>query len=241
MELKICHLYPDVLFGDRGNVLCLQQRLLWRGIDCTVTEVPIGTQAELSDFDLFFLGGAEDFEQNALLEDLSGKKAEDIRTAVEAGKVFLAVGSGMQLMGKYRVRGGEKTALIGAVDLYTELAAERLTGNFAFSCEAVDGGTVVGFENHAGRTYLGEGLSPLGKVLAGHGNNGEDGTEGFRYKNLFGSYCHGPLLPKNPLLADAILLTALQRKYPEAVLSPLDDRFENEAHDVMVKRLCPTR
>lgn len=242
MDLKICHLYPDVLFGDRGNVLCLKQRLLWRGINCSVTECPINSPVDFSAFDLFFIGGGEDFEQKALLADLHGEKSANICSSIEAGKVFLAIGGGMQLMGKYRVRDGEKTDFIGAVDLYTESCSDRLTGNYSFSCDAIDGSiTVVGFENHSGRTYLGEGVSPLGHVLTGHGNNDIDRTEGCRYKNFFGSYCHGPMLPKNPQLADVILLTALRQRFPEAVLSSLEDRFENEAHDHMVRRLAPAR
>lgn len=242
MELKICHLYPDVLFGERGNVICLKQRLLWRGIDCTVTRLPVGTQADLDEFDLFFLGGGEDFEQNALLQDLAVGRGEAIRVEVEAGKVFLAVGGGMQLMGKYREKDGEKTDFIGAADFYTTLDTERLTGNLLFSCAVgADSFDLVGFENHGGRSYPGADVEVLGKVVAGHGSNGQDGCEGFRYKNLFCTYCGGPILAKNPAFADFLLLTALKNRYPDAALSPLDDSFEQAAHDAMRRRLTENR
>ena len=241
MELKICHLYPDLLNanGDMGNLLCLRKRLEWRGIDCSVTELPLGANADLTDFDLFYFGGAEDYPRQLLLDDLAAGRDEAIRSAVEAGKVFLAVCGGYQLLGKsLRAVDGTEYACIGALDMRTEAQAERLTGNCMFRCTAECGeSTVIGFENHSGRTYLGEGLSPLGTVLAGLGNNGTDGTEGCRYKNVFGSYSHGPLLPKNPALADLLLLTALRLRYPDTELAPLDDEIAHKAHAVMEKRL----
>lgn len=241
MELKICHLYPDVLnlYGDRGNVICLQRRLQWRGIGCTVTELPIGETADFTDFDLFFVGGGQDFEQEVLLSDLAGGKAAEIRAAVEDEKVFLAICGGYQMLGNYYLtHTGEQCDFIGAVNLYTVGQSERMIGNYMFRCASENGGSVVvGFENHSGRTYLGEGVAPLGTVLAGHGNNGEDGTEGCRYKNVFGTYSHGPLLPKNPVLADFLLLTALRRRYPDAELSPLPDLQEQRAHSCMAVRL----
>ena len=195
MELRVCHLYPDVLnlYGDRGNVLCIKKRLEWRGIGCTVTELPIGERRPLGGFDLFFVGGGQDFEQGLLLEDLRGGKGADIRAA-----------------------------------------AERMIGNFAFETEF---GSVVGFENHSGRTRLGPNAKPLGRVLRGFGNNGEDGGEGARYKNVFGTYSHGPVLPKNPDFCDGILLAALRRRYGDAEFEPLPDRSEREAHDTVLSRL----
>ena len=241
MEIRICHLYPEVLnlYGDRGNILCMQRRLAWRGIESTVTLLPIGEKADLTQFDLFFIGGGQDFEQEVLLDDLRGGKAAEIRAAVEDGKTFLAICGGYQMLGNYyRTYTGEQCDFIGAVDLWTEGQPERMIGNFMFRCAPESGGsTVVGFENHSGRTRLGAGVQPLGTVLAGNGNNGEDGTEGCRYKNVFGSYSHGPLLPKNPELADHILLTALRQRYPDAALEELDDELERQAHDAMVKRL----
>ena len=241
MELKICHMYPDVLnlYGDRGNVRCLQQRLRWRGIDSAVERLPIGAQARLGDFDLVFIGGGQDFEQQVLLEDLHRGKDREIRAAIEDGIPFLTICGGYQMLGHYyETYDGQRCDFIGALDLYTVGSKQRMIGNYKFQCGPESGGSlVVGFENHSGKTRLGPGVEPLGKVLAGFGNNGEDGTEGARYKNVFGTYSHGPLLPKNPALCDFILLTALQRKYGAAELSPLDDAAELAAHDEMAERI----
>ena len=241
MELKICHMYPDVLnlYGDRGNVRCLQQRLRWRGIDSAVERLPIGAQARLGDFDLVFIGGGQDFEQQVLLEDLHRGKDREIRAAIEDGIPFLTICGGYQMLGHYyETYDGQRCDFIGALDLYTVGSKQRMIGNYKFQCGPESGGSlVVGFENHSGKTRLGSGVQPLGQVLAGFGNNGEDGTEGARYRNVFGTYSHGPLLPKNPALCDFILLTALQRKYGAAKLSPLDDAAELAAHDEMAERI----
>lgn len=242
MELKICHMYPDLLnlYGDRGNIMCLNRRCAWRGIDVEVTDVPIGEKASLTDFDLVFIGGGQDFEQEVLLHDLHGTgKAANIISAIEDGVTFLTICGGYQMLGTYyETHDGKKCDFIGALELYTVGGRERMIGNYMFRCGGESGGsTVVGFENHSGRTWLGSGLKPLGEVLVGFGNNGEDGTEGVRYKNVFGTYSHGPLLPKNPELCDLILRTALEHRYGSAVLAPLDDTAELLAHDEMVKRL----
>ena len=241
MELKICHMYPDVLnlYGDRGNVKCLQQRLRWRGIDSAVERLPIGAQARLGDFDLVFIGGGQDFEQQVLLEDLHRGKDREIRAAIEDGIPFLTICGGYQMLGHYyETYDGQRCDFIGALDLYTVGSKQRMIGNYKFQCGPENGGSlVVGFENHSGKTRLGSGVQPLGQVLAGFGNNGEDGTEGARYRNVFGTYSHGPLLPKNPALCDFLLLTALQRKYGTAELAPLDDAAELAAHDEMAERI----
>jgi len=241
MELKICHMYPDVLnlYGDGGNIICMKKRLEWRGIDVSVTKMPIGSDSSLAGFDLFFIGGGQDFEQEVLLNDLHKGKDASVKAAIEDGKTFLTICGGYQMMGNYyQTHEGVRCDFIGAVDYYTVGSDIRMIGNYKFKCEEVSGGsTVVGFENHSGKTYLGEGVSPLGRVLAGYGNNGEDGTEGVRYRNLFGTYSHGPLLPKNPGLCDIILLSALERKYGKADLEPLDDSAELAAHDVMCGRI----
>lgn len=240
MKLKICHLYPDILnlYGDSGNIICLKKRLEWRGIDTEITELNIGDKADFSQFDLFFVGGGQDFEQEVILEDLHKGKEHEIISAIEDEKVFLAICGGYQMLGKYyKTQKGEQCDFIGALDLYTLASNTRMIGNYMFDCTPDNGGTVVGFENHSGKTYLGDGMAPLGKVLKGFGNNGEDGTEGVHYKNVFGTYCHGPLLPKNPQFADMLLLTALKRKYAHASLPPLDDTLESKAHDVMEMRL----
>ncbi len=241
MKLKICHLYPDVLnlYGDSGNIVCLQKRLQWRGIEAEVTALPIGETADFTEFDLFFIGGGQDFEQGLLLDDLRGGKKNEIISAIEDGKVFLAICGGYQMLGQYyKTYRGEQCDFIGALDFYTLGSDSRLIGDYMFRCADESGGaTVVGFENHSGKTYLGAGLAPLGTILAGHGNNGEDGSEGARYKNVFCSYCHGPMLPKNPEFADMLLLTALQRRFGEISLESIDDAFETSAHEYMEIRL----
>lgn len=234
-------MYPDVLnlYGDRGNVMCMQKRLDWRGIENTVTRLPIGSKANLADFDLVFIGGGQDFEQQVLLEDLHRGKDREILSAVEDGLPFLTICGGYQMMGNYyETYDGVRCDFIGAVELYTIGSKQRMIGNYKYQCGPESGGSiVVGFENHSGQTFLGEGVQPLGKVLSGFGNNGKDGTEGVRYRNLFGTYSHGPLLPKNPALCDHILLTALTRKYGRAELAPLNDEAENAAHDEMAEKI----
>ncbi len=241
MELKICHMYPDVLnlYGDGGNIRCLTQRLRWRGIDSSVTRLPIGERARLGDFDLVFIGGGQDFEQQVLLEDLHRGKDREILAAVEDGVPFLTICGGYQMLGAYyETYDGKRCDFIGALDLYTVGSPARMIGNYVFRCGPTSGGSlVVGFENHTGKTRLGPGVEPLGQVLAGFGNNGEDGTEGARYHNVFGTYSHGPLLPKNPAFCDFLLLTALRRKYGSAELQPLDDAAELAAHDEMAGRI----
>lgn len=241
MKLNICHLYPDVLnlYGDTGNLLCLKKRLQWRGIDAEITSLSMGQTADFTGFDLFLIGGGQDFEQEVLLQDLHRGKDKEIISAVEDGKTFLAICGGYQMLGQYyKTHEGVQCDFIGALDLYTVGAEPRLIGDYMYECPSENGGSViVGFENHSGRTYLGDRVKPLGKVLSGHGNNGEDGTEGCRYNNVFGTYSHGPVLPKNPVFADYLLTTALQRKYPNAVLEPLGDEREQQAHDYMENRL----
>lgn len=240
MELNICHLYPDILnlYGDRGNVLCLQKRLQWRGIDCQVEGVSIGEKLDASKYDLFFIGGGQDFEQEVLLNDLKGQKTAQIKSAIEDEKPFLAICGGYQILGNYyKTWDGQQCDFTGALDLYTIGAKDRMIGNYMYECDDVPGLRVVGFENHSGQTYLGSGVRPIGRVLYGSGNNGQDGYEGARYKNVFATYSHGCLLPKNPQIADLLIRWALERKYPNAELPPLEDSLETAAHSYMEKRL----
>lgn len=245
MELHIAHLYPDLLnlYGDGGNIRALENRLRWRGLDVSVTPLPLGAKDALTDCDLIFIGGGQDFEQELLLADLARFRGDDLKAAIDDGVPVLAVCGGYQMLGAYyQNAAGRRCGFLGAVDFYTEAGEKRMIGNFAFRCGAVSGGSVVvGFENHAGRTILGEGVSPLGQVLAGSGNNGADGGEGVRWKNVFGTYSHGPVLPKNPALADCILETALERKYGKADLAPLDDSVENSARAAALKELFPVK
>jgi CobQ-like glutamine amidotransferase family enzyme len=240
MELNICHLYPDVLnlYGDRGNVTCMERRLRWRGIDVTTTGVSVGESLDPTKFDLFFIGGGQDFEQEVLLDDLAGQKSAQIKAAIEDGKTFLAICGGYQMLGSYyKTWDGQQCDFIGALDLYTIGHKDRMIGNYMFTCDELDGVQVVGFENHSGKTYLGSNVRPLGHVLTGNGNNGEDGLEGARYHNVFATYSHGCLLPKNPVLCDYLLQTALAHKYGAVELAPLDDNLETMAHDAMQLRL----
>ena len=239
--LRICHLYPDLLnlYGDRGNIICMRRRLEWRGIGAEITEVPAGAKADFTQFDLVFIGGGQDFEQEVLLGDLKSGKGAELKAAIADGKAVLAICGGYQMLGNYyKTWDGQQCDFIGAIDLYTVGSKQRMIGNFAFQCgEASGGSKVVGFENHSGKTYLGAGVEPLGRILAGGGNNGEDGGEGVRYNNVFGTYSHGPVLPKNPEFADFVLQTALRGRCPDFELAPLDDREELMAHDAMLRNV----
>ncbi len=241
MELNICHLYPDILnlYGDQGNIICMKKRLERRGIKANITELSIGENANFSDFDLFFIGGGQDFEQEILLADLENGKSAEIKSAVADEKVFLAICGGYQMLGNYYLtHDGKQCDFIGALDLHTVGEKDRLIGNMMFELtEENGGGMVVGFENHSGRTYLDGDVMPLGTIIRGHGNNGHDDSEGARFKNTFGSYSHGPILPKNPNFADFLLKTALNRRYGDIILDELADIFEQKAHSYMEKRL----
>lgn len=240
-ELKICYLYPDVLnlFSDGGNITCIKKRLEWRGMKADVTGISVGEKLNVNDYDMFFIGGGQDFEHGIHLEDLMGEKAGEIKKAIEDEKVFLAVDTGFELLGNYyKATNGTQYDLVGALNVHTEADKERFIGNYCFESEELGGLKIVGFENHAGKTYLGDGVKPLGKVLKGNGNNGKDFTEGARYKNVFATYAHGALLPKNPQFADHIISVALERKCGQKIdLSPLDDTFELNANKYMVSRL----
>ncbi|SHF35442.1 hypothetical protein SAMN02746089_01748 [Caldanaerobius fijiensis DSM 17918] len=228
--LKLCYLYPDLmnLYGDRGNVIAIQKRCQWRGIDLRIDKIGIGEEVDFNDYDIIFMGGGQDREQNLMSDDLLNVKASSLRDAAENGVVILAVCGSYQLLGNYyKAQNGTEIPGIGLLDIYTESGKERLVGNIVIQMDSGD--MVVGFENHSGRTYLGEKVRPLGKVLVGNGNNGSDGYEGAVYKNVFGTYIHGPLLPKNPCLTDRLISLALAR-HGVYELTPLDDRIENMAH-----------
>ena len=245
LDLRICHLYPDLLnlYGDRGNIAVLVRRARWRGIAVEVAEVTAGAPLRAGAYDLYFIGGGEDRQQVLAARDLQSGKGEALREAVEAGAVLLAVCGGYQLMGHfYRPAEGADLPGVGLLDLTTIHPGKRrprLIGNIVVRWEPPAPGkpsTLVGFENHGGRTRLGPGARPLGRVLAGGGNNGEDGTEGAVYRHAFGTYLHGPLLPKNPWFADHLIALALRRRHGEAPLDPLDDGPEAAAHQAALKR-----
>ncbi len=238
MKLRLAHLYPKLMniYGDRGNILCLAWRCRERGIDLQVDGLEAGDKLRPKQVDVVFIGGAQDREQRRVADDLAALKAGPLREAVELDVVVLAVCGGYQLMGHfYRTAEGEELAGVGALDLWTAHpgpAARRFIGNVVVRWQ---GETLVGFENHGGRTYLGPKAQPLGQVVAGFGNNGEDGAEGAVYRNAYGTYLHGSLLPKNPRFADHLVETALRRKDPDFSLPPLNDRVEAAAHAEAVR------
>jgi len=219
------------VYGDRGNILCLDRRCRLRGIGLEVVELGARDALGADQFDLLFMGGAQDHEQRLVAEDLAAGKGEALRRAVDAGVVLLAVCGGYQLAGHfYRGADGSELNGAGVFDLQTVHPgprARRLIGNLVARWE---GGELVGFENHGGRTYLGPGCEPLARVVRGFGNDGESGFEGARHRNAFGTYLHGPLLPKNPEFADRLISLALASKYGNGTLTTLDDSLEQRAH-----------
>ncbi|MGE5509046.1 MAG: type 1 glutamine amidotransferase [Chitinophagales bacterium] len=235
MKLVIAHLYPELMgiYGDRGNVLALARRASWHGYDVEVRHLARGDRADLAACDLLVLGGGQDKEQIVVCEDLQGCLGTELKAAIEDGLVVLAICGGYQLLGHYyQPHKGERLPGLGVFDAYTEAGPERFIGNVLISSPVLTGAepTIVGFENHSGLTYLGEGCQPLGTVVKGRGNNGQDGTEGAIYKNCFGTYMHGPVLPKNPRFVDHLLTLALERRFGEARLGSLDDHLELTAH-----------
>ena len=236
MIIRIAHLYPDMLnlYGDRGNIIALTERMKARNMDVVTDQITMGMSFNSDDYDILFVGGGQDFEQDVLLDDLKKGKDIEIKRAIENSKVFLAICGGYQMLGKYyKTYDGKMLEYMGALDFYTEGKEERMIGNYAFKTK--EGIEVVGFENHSGRTYLGKNVEPLGKMIKGYGNNGEDGTEGVRYKNTFGTYSHGPVLPKNSQLADLLIAKAVENKYGKADLAPLDDTLEIKAQQQVMK------
>ncbi len=236
MIIRIAHLYPDMLnlYGDRGNIIALTERMKARGIDVHTDAVTMGKNFNADNYDILFIGGGQDFEQDVLLDDLKRGKDTEIHKAIHNGTVMLAICGGYQMLGKYyKTYDGKMLEYMGALDFYTEGKEERMIGNYAYKTK--EGIEVVGFENHSGRTYLGKSVEPLGKMIKGFGNNGEDGTEGVRFKNTFGTYSHGPVLPKNPQLADLLISKALENKYGKSELSSLDDSLEAKAREQVMR------
>jgi CobQ-like glutamine amidotransferase family enzyme len=234
MVLKICHLYPTLMSvaADRGNLFSIQKRCAWRGIKTEVDPVYVKQTPDFTQYDLILIHGAADREMELASRDIQFKAAS-LREAAEANVVFLCVCAGFQLMGHYyQPAQGERLTGVGILDLYTQGGGERFMTHMAMECKFSYNGqnVLVGYENHSGRTYLGKGLEPLGKVLVGWGNNGQDGGEGATYKNVFASYLHGPLLPKNSWFTDYLIARALERRYGPVELEPLDDEIEQAAH-----------
>lgn len=238
--LHICHLYYDILnlYGDNGNIRTMEKRLAWRGIGSTVTRLSFGQVTE-EDFDIIFIGGGQDFEQELLVKDLFTYKADWLKQEIEKGTVILGICGGYQMLGKYyEAADGTRVDFLGGINVHTTASKKRMIGNFVYEYTKRNGEKipVVGFENHNGQTWLGEGVEPMGKMIKGYGNNGKDGTEGARYKNVFATYSHGPLLPKNAGIADELLGIAYERKYKEQ-LPPLEHKMEDEALEDIKKQL----
>lgn len=236
MELNICHLYPDLLnsYGDLGNILILKHRALARGIKVNIVNISLNDKFDKDTYDIVFFGGGQDFEQSIVSKDLIAHKREKIQSYIEEGKVFLGICGGYQLLGQhYTTAEGEKLDGLKILDLYTEASDTRFIGNTVIFNEELNE-TYVGFENHSGRTYIGNGLKPIGKCIAGYGNNGSDGFEGCIYKNTYGTYFHGCLLSKNPEIADRLLTLALNNKYQNVILEKLDDTIELKAKQYII-------
>lgn len=253
-KITIYHMYPDAmnLYGDLGNIVTLIRRCEWRDIIVELTNVHVGDKVDFSNADILFLGGGQDRGQKIIANDLLSHKNE-IRREVDKGMVALTVCGGFQLFGKYfQTAEGEKLPGIEIFDAYTVAGQKRLIGNVVvdiahtstewqnelnFPTFESTHTTLVGFENHSGQTILGAKCKPLGYVIRGFGNQGDGGYEGGVYKNAFGTYLHGSLLPKNPWLADHLILMALFHRYGSITkLSPLDDTIELNAHNAAIKR-----
>jgi len=252
-NLVIGWLYPELMstYGDRGNIIVLKKRCEWRGINVKILEIDQKTTGiELGSIDILFGGGAQDREQEIVMKDLY-KKKEIIKKIIENNIPALFVCGAPQLMGHYYEPAvGKKIEGLGIFDMYTRhpgpkedrlignLVAEIIEKNILITTAQLSSPYVVGFENHGGRTYLGDSVRPLAKVLKGFGNNGQDGTEGVVYKNAIGSYLHGPLLPKNPQIADWLIAKALEIKYKKEIkLEALDDALEQKAQEAILKKL----
>lgn len=236
-KLVIGHFYPDLLnlYGDRGNVLTLYRRASLRGIEVEIKTISIGDKLNADDIDIGFIGGGQDSEQNIMVDDLVNDKGPVLKSMIEDGKVFLCICGGYQMLGKYyREHDGSMLNCLGALPHYTEGHKERFINDTVYNftlpnCEQI---VAVGFENHSGRTYLGEGQKPFMTVVTGHGNNGEDGGEGAVYKNTYCTYSHGSFLPKNPRIADMLIERAMKNRYGEDYeLPPLDSEIEDEARN----------
>lgn len=236
MTVKLCHLWSDTLNwnGSRGNLTCLKKRLEWRGIPVEIQEVAVGETTQLDDVDLVYLGAGKAFENHALIRDISSK-ASQIQNYVSNGGTVLAVCEGFELLGKIiSLSDGSSCPGLGLIEMKTIYGRDRLTGNAVMDTKD---GKIVFFENHAGKVYPDAEIPFLGRMVTGHGNNAMDGFAGIHKDTIFGCQAHGPLLPKNPALADEILRTALSRRFPELQLTPLDDTIETNAHDQMIAKL----
>lgn len=238
MKITIGYLYGDLMniYGDTGNIVCLQKRAEWRGIKVEVKNISVDDKLKPGEVDIFFFGGGQDNSQIEVAKDLVvSRKCQVLREEIERGVPLLSICGGYQLLGEYyQPFEGPQLKGAGIFPAYTKASNQRMIGNIVIESPF---GKLVGFENHSGKTYLKPEALPLGKVISGFGNNGEDKFEGCKYKNALGCYMHGSLLPKNPVLADWLLKKALELKYSEDIkLSELDDRLETQAHEVAIAK-----
>lgn len=235
-KLIIGYLYPDLMniYGDTGNIITLKKRCEWRDIDVQIKEISVGDKIAKGSCDLYFFGGGQDQSQNIIAKDLK-TKSKILKEEAKKGVPFLSICGGYQLLGEYyQPFEGERLEGVGIFPAFTKASNDRMIGNIIIDSDL---GKLVGFENHSGKTFLKEGGKPLGKVIKGFGNNGEDQTEGCIYKNAIGCYMHGSLLPKNPKLADWLIQKALEMKYGKKTgLKPLNDDLEQKAHDTATIR-----
>ena len=235
LKIFIAHLYPKLLnlYGDMGNIITLKKRCEWRGIDVEFEEINVGDR--IKDHDLYFIGGGQDKQQEEVAGELYSHKSE-LHRQRNAGAVFLGICGGYQLFGHYyQPHDKDKLLGISLLDAYTVAGKKRFIGNVTIKTDFLSPNTLVGFENHSGLTYLQGETKPLGQAVVGNGNNGKDSFEGGRYMNVFGTYLHGSLLPKNPHFADYLIELALEKRYGEKFkLSPLDDKLEIETHNSLI-------
>ncbi len=237
MRLKIGHLYPNQmnLYGDKGNVIALQKRALWHGLEAEVIPLCEGETFSVHDFDILFFGGGQDKEQKVIAKDLVEVKKNSIYDAVHAGVVVLAICGGYQLLGEsFRISENDILPGIGIFDAWTVAGSKRLIGNVVVQTDLMSQ-TLVGFENHSGQTFLRSSAQPLGRVVVGYGNNGEDSWEGCKVHQAYGTYLHGSLLPKNPDFTDYLLKQALQRYTTTWEWQKLDNTLEDRAHAIAEK------
>ena len=236
MKITIGHLYPDLLnlYGDRGNIQSLKKRCEWRGIEAEVKEFSLDDEIDFKELDVVLLGGGADREQRLVCDRLK-EHCDTLKEYVENGGVLLALCGGYEILGKYYETASERIEGLGLLDMYTEYREPRLISHVVLENEKF-GHKIIGFENHAGRTSIGNNVA-LGTVIFGNGNDEKSGKEGVIYKNVIGTYLHGPLLPKNPQVCDYLLLKALEKKYGVKELAKLDDTQELAANEYMAERI----
>ncbi len=238
LKLSIAHLYPDLLniYGDMGNIMALKMRCAWRDIEVEVHNITTGQIINQADYDLFFAGGGQDTQQVIAANELM-RNGVELNKAANLNKPMLAICGSYQLFGNYYLTSdNQRLRGISILDVHTQAGEKRFIGNVTATCPFLPIRTIVGFENHSGQTFLGDNVEAFMKVKVGNGNNGADKTEGARYKNVFGTYLHGPLLPKNPHFCDYLIQLALNVKYDCNIpMFPLNDELEYFAHEA---RIC---